>query len=358
MSSLFTTLRNSVAYLIAWLLLSALLSALVNSAGNAAWVNSIVFALPMTLVYAFAVGFSSYYLCRAYPISHNRNQQLLILMASAAMISGVLWALLCSVFNQALLSLEQNWAGIQLAPNLKMTIAALGGILYALAAAVHYLLAEFIRARLAERQQLEAKLMAQEAQLRMLRTQIDPHFLFNSLNSISALTTINPSGAREMTLLLADFFRRSLNLEEQRKISLAEEIGLIQQFLAIEKIRFGTRLQIEQEIDESALNCLLPPMILQPLVENAIKHGIANLLDGGVLSIRVSRKATQLHICIANDVDADSWTQGRPTKQGKSGIGLENVRQRLLTTYGHTAALHCDRQAARFRVELYLPLQS
>ena len=351
-------MRHQFLYLAAWLLLSALLSVLVNSASNAAWLNSIVFAVPMSLVYAFAVGFSSYYLCRAYPISHQRNRSLLMLLGSAAIISGVSWAVLCTAYNVALHGVEQSWAGIDLAPNLRMTIAVLGGILYVLAATAHYLLAEFTRAGLAERQQLEAKSMAQEAQLRMLRTQIDPHFLFNSLNSISALTTVNPSSAREMTLLLADFFRSSLKVDEQRKISLAEEMALIQQFLAIEKIRFGTRLHIEQEIDEAALPHLLPPMILQPLVENAIKHGIAHLLEGGVLRMRILRSASQLHIVIENDVDADSLPNMANSKAAKSGIGLENVRQRLHTTYGHTAALHCQRHATSFRAELYLPLQS
>jgi LytS/YehU family sensor histidine kinase len=194
--------------------------------------------------------------------------------------------------------------------------------------------------------------MAQEAELRMLRTQIDPHFLFNSLNSISALTSQNPGAAREMTLQLAEFFRHTLGLEAHRKVTLDAEVKLLMHFLAIEKVRFGARLGVAQTVGEDAGPCLLPPMILQPLVENAVKHGIGGLPQGGMVRIDARRDGSQLRVSVENDVDADL-----PQAGGK-GIGLANVRQRLATIYGHEASVHWTREEQTFRVELVLPVET
>jgi LytS/YehU family sensor histidine kinase len=225
-------------------------------------------------------------------------------------------------------------------------------VLYGLAALGNYLAIELARVRQSERRELEARVMAQDAELRMLRTQIDPHFLFNSLNSISALTSSDPAGARAMTLRLADFFRHSLGLEAHRKVTLDAEMTLVRHFLAIEQVRFGDRLEVVQHVARDAENCLLPPMILQPLVENAVKHGIGNLTEGGVVRIVATRAGSLLRLVVENDVDPDH--QPEPG----NGIGLANVRQRLATAYGEEAAIHWSRHGNLFRVELTLPAET
>jgi two-component system sensor histidine kinase AlgZ len=249
-------------------------------------------------------------------------------------------------------SMSLDWAGFAITPSLKSMLFGLGVVLYAMVVVANYLAIEFRRARLAETRELESKVMAQEAELRMLRTQIDPHFLFNSLNSISALTSLDPPGARQMTLQLADFFRLSLGLEAHTMVTLEAESRLVAHFLAIEQVRFGARLAVQQTLEDNALACLLPPMILQPLVENAVKHGIGNLPDGGTVRIAARRAGSQLHITVDNDADADT-----PDRPG-NGIGLANVRQRLATAYGHEAHIHWARTEHHFRVELTLPAHS
>jgi len=186
----------------------------------------------------------------------------------------------------------------------------------------------------------------------MLRTQIDPHFLFNSLNSISALTSQDPQRARAMTLQLAEFFRHTLGLEAHRKVTLEAEARLVMHFLAIEKVRFGARLMVEQEIAEDAKECLLPPMILQPLVENAVKHGIGQLPGGGTVRIKAVRSGSLLQVEVENDVDEDL-----PAASG-NGIGLANVRQRLAALYGHEASVSWTRAQQTFRVALTLPAET
>ncbi|MGZ8290189.1 MAG: sensor histidine kinase [Telluria sp.] len=347
------SIRRSLAlFLPVWLMLGLVLAGLVVVATGAGWTNALLFALPMTMVYAFASGFSSYYLCRAYPLSQKGIAAVLPLIAVAALFSGALWSGAGLALNSMWQALGVDWAGFALTGGFSATVFGFGTILYGLSAVAHYLAIEFERARLAERRELESKLTAQEAELRMLRTQIDPHFLFNSLNSISALTSINPAGAREMTLKVADFFRHTLGLEAHTSATVEDEVHLVRDFLAIEKVRFGSRLRVECDIDDEARPCLLPPMILQPLVENAVKHGIGNLTGGGVVSVVARRDASLLRISVENDVDEDM-----PTAPG-TGIGLANVQQRLATAYGHEGRINQVRRDNKFRVELTLPAQT
>jgi LytS/YehU family sensor histidine kinase len=230
----------------------------------------------------------------------------------------------------------------------------LGVILYGLAAAVHYLLIESERVRQLETQRLQMKLTAQDAELRMLRAQVDPHFLFNSLNSISALTSIDPAGARDMTVQLAELFRLTLSLRADSMVTLARELQLVRHFVAIEQVRFGDRMRFEAAIDPAAATCLLPPMLLQPLVENAIKHGIGQMIDAGLVRIEATRAGSLLRIRVENDVDPDSAGDDTNHARG-TGLGLVNVRQRLAAACGHEASARWARRDGRFVVELALP---
>ena len=350
MQGSFSTRRGAALYLMVWTMLGIVLAALAVGATGAGWIDSLLFAIPATLVYGCAAGFSSYYLCRAYPLSDKRLISILLVFSLSAMISAALWTGFCMLWNEL-------WqvAGMALAAPFRATIFGLGVMLYGLSAIANYLAIEFQRARAAERRELESQLMAQEAELRMLRTQIDPHFLFNSLNSISALTSQNAAGAREMTLQLAEFFRHTLGLEAHRKVTLEAEVKLLTHFLAIEKVRFGARLMVEQSIGQGAGACLLPPMILQPLVENAVKHGIGHLPAGGTIRIDARREGSLLRVRIDNEVDAD--LPGLHASGGK-GIGLTNVRQRLAAIYGHEASVSWTREEQLFSVVLALPFET
>jgi LytS/YehU family sensor histidine kinase len=229
------------------------------------------------------------------------------------------------------------------------TALCLGAILYGLCVVANYLAIAYERTRELETRALQGELTARDAELRMLRTQVDPHFLFNSLNSISALTAINPAGARDMTVQLAEFFRSTLGFEANSRITLEEELRLLHHFIAIEQVRFGQRLGFAADVTEEAGECLLPPLVLQPLVENAIKHGIGQLVDGGQVRVSARRAGSLLRIAIENDID-DECVPKRGT-----GLGIANVRQRLSAAYGHEAAVHCTREGQVFRAELVLP---
>jgi two-component system, LytTR family, sensor histidine kinase AlgZ len=352
MSGTLSKRRGAVAVVVVCLALGLALAFVLARVAHAPRLNAVLLVVPATLVYAIGSGFSAFYLCRAYPLHVGHPFAIAGVMGVAALFAGLLWATLLQFLNSVSLLLELRWLGVNLTQSMLALFFGLGLLLYCLAVAVHYLLLEFVRARMAEQRGLEAQLMAQEAQLRMLRTQIDPHFLFNSLNSISALTSINAAGARQMTVQLASFFRQSLSLEAHKNITVKQELVLIRHFLAIEQVRFGERLQVTESIDTAALACLLPPMLIQPLVENAVKHGICGLTEGGLIEIGVRRAGSLLQIAVRNAVDVD---QG--PARGK-GMGLENVRQRLASAYGHEAGVHWARRGTTFEVTLSMPAQT
>jgi LytS/YehU family sensor histidine kinase len=152
-----------------------------------------------------------------------------------------------------------------------------------------------------------------------------------------------------MCLLLAEFLRTTLRVSTQERITLAEELTLVDRFLSIEQVRFGTRLQIERAIDENALECQVPPLVLQPLLENAVGHGIAGLIDGGTIRLEVARHGDRLAIAVENPRDPDAMPRAR------GGVGLENVRKRLAIVFGGAARLDAVRTDASFKVALDLP---
>jgi LytS/YehU family sensor histidine kinase len=199
---------------------------------------------------------------------------------------------------------------------------------------------------------MEARVFARDAELRALKAQVNPHFLFNSLNSISALTSSDAIKAREMCVLLGDFLRRSLGLGEKSTIPLEEEMSLIHAFLAVEKIRFGVRLHMEENIVKEALAMDVLPLLLQPLIENAVTHGIANLVEGGWVRLDARCQNGALSIVVENKFDPDA-----PPRRQKNGMGLVNVRQRLEARYGDRASFAVKTEGDRFCVAITLPAE-
>jgi len=227
-----------------------------------------------------------------------------------------------------------------------------GLLVYLLWVTLYYVIIAVEASRDAEARVMKASVLARDAELRALKAQVNPHFLFNSLNSISALTSSDASKAREMCILLGDFLRRTLGLGEKAAIPLEEELSLIRAFLAVEKVRFGARIQMEENIDQTALHVPVPPLLLQPLVENAVVHGIANLVEGGWIHLDVHSQNGTLTITVENSFDPDA-----PPRR-KSGVGLVNVRQRLQARYGNQASFTVKTEGDRYRVALTLPTES
>jgi len=336
-----------LAYVAAWELLGGLLSALLVLSGNFSWGPALSLAVPLAAVYAF-VCLGAFWACRAAPLGSGLLPVAGTQLAAAAL-SAALWLLASRVWAATLESLDFFPGLIDRQRRAAPLLFGMGFLLFLLAAALHYILVAFEDSRRAETEALRFQILSRDAELRALRAQIHPHFLFNSLNSINALIGSRPDEARKVCLLLADFLRRSLALGARERVPFAEELALAEDLLAIERVRFGARLRFAPRVEEAALTCLVPPLLLQPLVENAVTHGIAQCLEGGTVRLEARRGAERLLLSIENPRDA-----GAPARKG-TGIGIENVRRRLETLYGREAELRLHPAGDSFRVELELP---
>lgn len=185
-----------------------------------------------------------------------------------------------------------------------------------------------------ERRKADAERLAREAELYNLRQQLQPHFLFNSLNSIIALIGRKPEEARNMTFQLSDFLRGTLRKDDQQLIPLKDEIEHLKLYLEIEKVRFGHRLATEINFDEACADMLLPAMILQPLVENAIKFGLYDTTGQVLIKIDASCEDKMLEVQVQNPYDKDN---NQPRKG--TGFGLRGVQRRLFLLFGRTDLL-------------------
>jgi hypothetical protein len=204
-----------------------------------------------------------------------------------------------------------------------------------------------------ERRLAEANMSAQQAQLAALRYQLNPHFLFNALNSISALiVTGRNKDAESMTSRLSKFLRSSLNADPTELIPLDEELALTEEYLDIESVRFGDRLKVAVDCAEQACSALVPSFLVQPLVENAVKHAVARSRAPIEIEVHAALEGSALRIQVANCLPASECDE--PAATG-SGVGLANVRHRLEAVYGQRATLTAGPAAGRFVATIRIP---
>jgi len=340
--------RRLLLYLSAWGPVSAILVYLFRSVGGLTWASAAALALPLSLYYA-VVCLSGWYSCRNVPLANSLSW---LRHLAAACVASLLWIAVAKLLAIALAS-SRTFAGLDHeVARVNPVLFGSGVFLYLLAVAMYYILLQYEAAHEAAKRELEAQALARESELKALKTQVNPHFIFNCLNSISALTASDPATAREMCVRLAEFLRKTLGLGERSQITLQEEMDLIHAYLSVEKMRFGARLQLEESIEPRALAYSVPPLLLQPLVENAIRHGIATLTEGGWIRLEINNGTPGLvAIKVENNFDPEA-----PRRSGAS-IGLKNVRQRVDAMYASRASFDVSAEEARFQVSMQLPAQ-
>lgn len=329
--------------------LAALLTGVLARPGAFTLAEGVSLALPLALVSLFLL-LSVWYTGRAAPIRGPNGMRTVVTHVSAAVLTSAMWVLAGAGVARLLAA---GW-GPTFPTRFALQVPVLfwtGVLLYALSLAFHSMLSASDSAREAERRALEMQVLAREAELKALRAQIHPHFLFNSLNSISSLAGTDPGRAREMCLSLSDFLRKSLALGERERIPVGEELDLAKAYLDVERLRFGSRLAVEEDVEEAGRLCLVPPLLLQPLVENAVRHGIATRIEGGVIRLEARRTGNRLRIVIENPFDPEA-----PARAG-TGVGLPNVRRRLAARYGSDALFAARRLADRYLVVLSVPAE-
>lgn len=336
-------------YLASWAPVALLLAVAWSTTNPAVDLGAaLVVVAPPAVVHAF-VCLSAWYVCRALPLAARSAPPIAAAHAGAGMLAGAVWMLAWEGWTRLLGSHPAFGEPVRDYRAQGAAVFAAGALLFWMSSLFHYLLIAFDASRRAETRELGFKVMAREAELRALRAQIDPHFLFNSLHSISALTTADPPGARRMCLLLADFFRSSVRLGAKDEIRTAEELDMARAYLDIERVRFGTRLAAEVVEEPGCGSCLIPPLLLQPLVENAVRHGVHSRVEGGEVRVTARGDAAHLYVSVLNSADADAGARVG------TGTGLTNVRRRLATRFGDEAAVRVVRGPDSFRVDIRIP---
>lgn len=197
----------------------------------------------------------------------------------------------------------------------------------------------------------ELKTLVKEAELKSLKYQINPHFIFNALNSISALTLTEPALAREMTINLSTFLRKTLSSNEKQKCKLIDELNSAKLYLDIEKIRFGDKFTYSEELAEECIEIVVPSMILQPVFENAVKHGVYESIDVVNINFKCEEDYDYMKITVTNDYDEESV----PLKG--EGIGMSNIQSRLRMMYNQENLLKFSKKNGIFTVTIFIPLE-
>jgi hypothetical protein len=311
------------------------------ASGGASWTQNTAVLAPACFLFAFAC-LSPWPICRVRPLC----------LANAAMLAAT-WAAAAAAASAMFTGAAWAMARVEGRPAAHLDLLfGVGMLLYLLSAGLHYAALAAEEAREAALAVAEAQTLARDAELHALRMQINPHFLFNSLHSIAALATLDGLRAREMCIKLSDFLRSSLGLGERDSIPLREELALARAYLEVEQVRFGARLKFSENIQESCQDCAVPVLLLQPLVENAVKHGIAGLVEGGAIRLAVERLGASVRVAVENEFDPDAPPPSR------LGMGLPHVRRRLELRYGGAASMETGGREGVYRVELRFPCES
>lgn len=344
-------LRNRVRFIVWWLvwLFMALGQALLYYFAYGSFIEVSITDSLLSMVIYSGIALSLWYPFSYFNKAKSKPVSLIVNLAASGAISVTLWVLITRLIMTLILSGEslydQYWDA-----TLPYRVGT-GVFIYGLIILTYYLFVSLYN--LSEKNAREAKLVSliQETELKMLRSQINPHFLFNSLNSISSLTVTDPEKARTMVVKLSDFMRYALSRKDEQPVSLSGELENLRLYLDIVKVRFGDRLVSEEHIDGSCLGVKVPVMILQPLYENAVKHGVYESTSQVTIKTEASVSNGFLIITISNN-----YENGTSSVKG-TGTGLINVSRRLELFYGNKASFLTNKENGVFTVTLYIPIE-
>lgn len=339
--------RNyTIGYFSSWFIIAIIQMAMVTLFYSRDVYTAFLEGLVFNSLYAF-IGIGIWYPVYYTDIEKNKIYNLIINhMASSSLAVGLwMWMgylILTTIFPN----------DIEFTERLNKTIPArvgVGFLFYVLLISNYYMLIYYQNFKEKLIRESELKALVKESELSSLKSQINPHFLFNSLNSISSLTMISPDRAQEMVINLSEFLRYSLSNKNEAFTSFDNELKNIERYLKIEKIRFGKRLFVEQSIAKASRDLLLPGLILQPILENAVKYGVYESTDESRIFVESKVINNLLEVKVSNDYDPEFVVQ-----KGE-GIGLRNVSGRLRVQYGSDELIKISKTDKIFQITLWFP---
>lgn len=342
-------LSNRVRFVVWWLvwLFLALGQSLLFYFAYGSFIQiSLIDSLVSLIIYS-GIALSLWYPFRFFNSGVTRTTGLISNLVASGALSVTLWVLITKFIMTVALPEQTNYLAYW-DKTFPYRIGT-GVFIYGLIILTYYLFVSL--SNLSEKNAKEAKLesLVKETELKMLRSQINPHFLFNSLNSISSLTITDPEKARDMVVKLSEFMRYALSRKDEQPVSLKNELENLRLYLDIEKVRFGDKLTTEENIENNCLDFKIPVMLLQPLYENAVKHGVYESTE----SVRILTNAKiiegYIEIIISNNYDLS------PSLKRGTGTGLLNVSRRLELFYGKKASIKTTRENGVYTVTIYIP---
>ncbi|MEN8158052.1 MAG: histidine kinase [Bacteroidota bacterium] len=309
---------------------------------------AVVIADPLVSSLLFGLlGLLAWYPTRYIPFQKHTPLYSLLAHAVAGILVLIIWMLLSVGMLNAIFIQDDIY--LEFLNGSMVFRGMLGGLVYLVLILVYYLTSSAQKLQERTRQEERLKNLVRDTELDMLKSQINPHFLFNSLNSIASLTMSNPDEARDMIIRLSDFLRYSLKHRENEYVPLREEIGRMKDYLAIEKVRFGEKLKVEFNISTGCDDFPVPTMIFQPLFENAIKHSVYESTEPVTIRFDCYPEGEVMKTVVSNDYDP-----AMPGRKG-TGVGLHNVKKRIDLAYEGQGVVHWRGEHGIFEVTILFP---
>ncbi|MGE5398960.1 MAG: sensor histidine kinase [Ignavibacteriales bacterium] len=341
-------LRNFAFYLFIWITIIVIhilfLATAINLSLQYAVLDSLIFNISF-----MGLGFGFWYSAKFLSFDRNSVSAILLQHTAAALFAS----LICQGLGYFLLVYVFN-----IPPQYKMFLSEtfswrllIGMLYYVIMTSFYYLFIYYNSYSEKLLKESELKSFVRASELRTLKYQINPHFIFNSLNSVSSLITINPAKAREMTIRLSDYLRSTLANNEKQFNPLQEELNNVRLYIEIEKVRFEDKFEFLEEIDPGCNNISIPAMMLQPLLENAIKYGVYESLEKVTIRLICHIAGSYLTISVENNFDED----GVPRSGEK--IGLKNIKDRLRLIYNQDNLLMAGGNNGIFTATIFIPIK-
>jgi hypothetical protein len=283
-------------------------------------------------------------------------RQLIPRMFATALVMSLIWTVVGYVYTYGIVDVP--WPSKKYGPASVMTLSTINGtLLFVGWFCVYFFYHLFDRFNRSEIERLRLTTHVKEAELRALKSQVNPHFIFNSLNSLRALIDENPERARDAVTQLANLLRYSLQSGQLETVPFEEELRIVRDYLALEQVRHEERLQVRLDVAKDTLELPVPPMLLQTLVENAVKYGISVRPEGGEIAIIARREGESLRLQVINPGALTANVRPRSASTASTGVGLRNAAERLRLLFGERATLRLRAESPmRVIAEAVIPI--
>lgn len=349
MHPLVRTYRHLLGVSAIWLLVSLWVIGFHNLlARGRFWDSVLLLGLPLML--ELFLGLSTWYICKIAPIKPIKILHFTLIHMVAFIFFNGIWML--SLYVSGIM-----WDGflnmdvlVVLFTRSIPNLLTQGASLYLFFILIHYLILMIKESQESEKEALRQRVLAYQAELKELKSFVHPHFLFNSLTLLEHLLNKSPEKAKMIIPKLSDFLLYSIRYGQKDTVLVRDELSHIQNYIAIERERLGDRLNIRWDTDDRLLDERMIPLTLLPIVENAIKHGISQCVDGGILEIAMGKRGNYGEIRVENPFDP----MASPKRGG--GLGLKNLKQRLVSYYGNRATMETASEDDSFSVSIVFPL--